>query len=174
VLRISSQEEHVTVSQLPAGGGDFDFLFGSWQIVNDRLKSRLTNSDEWERFAAVGSCRPILGGIGNIDDFRPSGQGLDGFEGASLRLFNPATGLWSIYWADNVRCALYLPVVGCFVDGVGEFFGDDQHEGKPVLARFRWSGITPHAARWEQAFSEDRGATWETNWIMTFTRSQAE
>jgi hypothetical protein len=163
----------VTIAPKLTGASDFDFLFGSWQIVNDRLKSRLTNSDEWERFEATGMCRPILGGIGNIDDFRPTGPDAVGFEGASLRLFNPATALWSIYWADNVRCALFPPVVGRFADGVGEFLGDDQHEDRPVLARFRWSGITADSARWEQAFSADRGETWETNWVMTFTRRQA-
>ena len=60
----------MTAAPRPAGASDFDFLFGSWQIVNDRLKSRLANSDEWEQFAATGTCQPILGGIGNIDDFR--------------------------------------------------------------------------------------------------------
>jgi hypothetical protein len=33
-----------------------------------------------------------------------------------------------------------------------------------------WSRITREAARWEQAFSLDKGASWETNWIMDFTR----
>ncbi|MGI8687508.1 MAG: hypothetical protein ACR2M3_02920 [Thermomicrobiales bacterium] len=163
----------MTVSDDHVGTLDFDFLFGSWHIVNERLKSRLSGSDEWERFEAVGECLPILGGIGNVDDFRPTWPGREGFEGASLRLFNPATGQWSIYWMDNVRCALFPPVMGSFVNGVGEFYGDDQHEGKPVLARLRWSDITADTARWEQAFSEDHGETWETNWIMTFTRQQA-
>jgi hypothetical protein len=27
--------------------------------------------------------------------------------------------------------------------------------------------------RWEQAFSADGGANWETNWIMNFTRVTA-
>ena len=58
----------MTSSQKPAGADGFDFLFGSWQIVNERLTSRLTNSNAWERFEANGTCRPILGGIGNIDD----------------------------------------------------------------------------------------------------------
>ena len=149
---------------------NFDFLFGSWHIVNERLTARLTKCDEWEHFEAHGACRPILGGLGNIDDFRPIWAGRAGFEGASLRLFNPATGQWSIYWMDNVSGALQPPVVGAFVDGVGEFYGDDRHDGRPVLVRFRWSGITANAARWEQAFSIDRGDTWETNWTMTFTR----
>ncbi|HEY8601475.1 MAG TPA: hypothetical protein VIL85_23815, partial [Thermomicrobiales bacterium] len=111
--------------------------------------------------------------IGNIDDFRPLGESWAGFEGASIRLFNPATGEWSIYWADNVRCTLFPPLVGHFNDGIGEFYGEDQQEGTPVRVRFRWSGISATTARWEQAFSADGGATWETNWIMRFTRRDA-
>jgi len=152
---------------------DFDFFFGSWQIVNERLKSRLTNADEWERFEAPGDCRPILGVIGNIADFRSTPNGTT-FAGASLCLFNPATGQSSIYWADNVSGVLQPALVGRFIGGVGVFFGGDQHEGRPVVVRFRWSDITATSARWGQAFSVDRGETWETNWIMTFTRRQAD
>ncbi len=156
-----------------AGAHDFDFLYGSWRVANERLTSRLTGSDVWERFEAEATCWPILGGLGNVDDFRTNWPGHVGFEGASLRLFNPATGQWSIYWADNVRCTLFPPVVGSFEDGVGEFFGEDQEGGVPVRVRFRWSDITPNAARWEQAFSVDDGATWEINWINAFSRTQA-
>ena len=151
---------------------DFDFLFGSWRIANERLKSRLTHCDEWEHFAAYGECRPILGGTGNLDTFRPTWPTWEGFEGAALRIFNPTSQQWSIYWADNLSGELQPPVVGGFVAGVGEFFGEDRHEGTPVLVRFRWSAITTDSARWEQAFSTDRGESWETNWIMTFTRLQ--
>jgi hypothetical protein len=31
--------------------------------------------------------------------------------------------------------------------------------------------VTTSTPRWEQAFSEDGGETWETNWIMDFTRA---
>ena len=163
----------MSATQRPAGAADFAFLFGSWRIINERLATRLAGPGEWETFEAMGACRPILGGVGNIDDFRPQGGAWAGFEGASLRLFDPATGLWSIYWADNVRCTLFPPLVGRFVAGEGEFFGDDRHEGIPVRVRFRWTSIGPTAARWEQAFSADGGATWETNWIMRFTRTEA-
>ena len=37
------------------------------------------------------------------------------------------------------------------------------------LAQTATHGDTDHA-RWEQAFSEDGGQTWETNWIMESTR----
>ena len=152
------------------GRHDFDFLHGSWRIVNRRLVSRLTGSDEWDEFTASATCRPILGGIGNVDDFRPDGDGWTGFEGGSVRIFDPRQGRWAIHWMDNVRCALFPPVLGRFDSGVGEFFGDDEEDGTPVRSRFRWSGVTPTAARWEQAFSADDGATWETNWTMSFSR----
>ena len=155
------------------GAGDFDFLHGSWRIDNERLRSRLTGSEEWERFEAEGTCTPILGGMGNIDAFRPCGPGWEGFEAVALRLFDPAAERWSIYWADNARGVLEPPVLGRFAGGIGEFFGDDRHEGQPVRVRFRWTGITADAARWEQAFSADGGATWETNWVMRFARRDA-
>lgn len=155
------------------GARDFDFLHGSWRIANERLVLRLSNSDAWERFEAEGICQPILGGIGNIDSFRPLSGDWNGYKGAALRLFHPESGLWSIYWADNVLCGLTPPVVGRFTDTVGEFFGDDTHGGAPVRVRFRWSGITPTTARWEQAFSADGGLSWEKNWTMAFMRENA-
>ena len=80
------------------------------------------------------------------------------------------TRQWSIYWASNQKGTLDPPVVGSFANGVGVFEGRDQLEGRPIVMRFVWSGITETSARWEQAFSPDEGRTWETNWIMTMTR----
>lgn len=152
------------------GSHGFDFLFGTWHIANRRLVSRLTGSDDWEQFTATCTCRPILGGIGNIDDFRPDGAAWAGFEGGAVRIFDPHQGRWAIHWMDNVRCALYPPMFGRFEGRVGEFFGDDEQDGVPVQIRFRWSGIIATSAAWEQAFSADGGASWETNWTMSFSR----
>ena len=52
----------------------------------------------------------------------------------------------------------------------GEFFSHELHQGRGVLVRYLWSDITPASCHWEQAFSPDGGRTWETNWIMDFTR----
>ncbi|MEO8460504.1 MAG: hypothetical protein ABI451_08245 [Dokdonella sp.] len=156
-----------------SGSRDFDFFFGRWHVRNERLKQRLVGSTDWEHFEATQECRPILGGIGNIDDFITDWGGTQsggGFVGMSLRLFNPATQLWSIYWAGNRDGVLQPPVDGRFRDDVGRFEGRDTHAGVPVLARFIWSEITPTSAKWEQAFSVDEGVTWETNWIMRMTR----
>ncbi len=150
------------------GRHDFDFFHGQWSIRNERLKERLARCQEWEEFEARGGCRPLLGGLGNIDDFLTVDRG--GYQGMTLRLFQPATKEWSIYWASNRDGVLEPPVVGRFVDGVGRFFGRDQHAGTPVLVRFVWSRITATSALWEQAFSTDEGETWEENWRMHMTR----
>jgi hypothetical protein len=148
---------------------DFDFWFGRWQIENKRLLKRLEACTEWETFAAVGEAKPILGGIGNIDDFVPD-TWRPGFIGMSLRLFNPSTQQWSIYWMSNQTGTLEPPVIGGFQDGIGIFEGDDLLEGRPIRVRFIWSEITANAALWEQEFSDDAGKTWEKNWIMRMTR----
>ncbi|MGA8015184.1 MAG: hypothetical protein WCB85_04625, partial [Candidatus Dormiibacterota bacterium] len=63
-----------------------------------------------------------------------------------------------------------LPQVGRFIDGVGDFLGDDTYEGQSIRVRFRWSNITANSAHWEQAFSADNEKTWETNWMNDLTR----
>jgi hypothetical protein len=52
-----------------------------------------------------------------------------------------------------------------------EVHGSAGHvEGLSLLVRFVISDITPDSAHFEQAFSDDGGKTWETNWIATDTR----
>lgn len=46
--------------------------------------------------------------------------------------------------------------------------------GRANLVRFTISDITPNSCRFEQAFSEDGGKTWEVNWIATDTRVKDE
>src|SRR4051812_225959 len=100
------------------GAHGFDFLFGSWHVAHERLRSRLTKSNEWERFESTGQCSPILDGAGNVDCTRGVWRG-EQFEGVTLRIFNPATGQWSIYWVDNATYTVQPPVIGKFVNGVG-------------------------------------------------------
>ncbi len=152
---------------------DFDFWFGMWVTENKRLKKRLQGCTEWETFQAVCTAVPILGGMGNIDDFIAQDWKPD-YIGMTLRLFNPSTKQWSLYWASNQTSVgtLEPPVIGAFKDGVGIFECDDIQEGQAVRVRFTWSEITANSAKWEQAFSTDNGATWEINWVMQHTRKE--
>ena len=144
---------------------DFDFYVGKWQIHNRKLNTRLNGCTEWSEFEATGGMRKILHGIGNTDYFSAIFDGKP-FEGMSLRLFNPATRLWSIYWADSNLGVLDPPVVGSFEGNIGTFFTKDVFMGQPILVQFQWDKTDPDHPIWSQAFSPDGGSTWEWNWYM--------
>jgi hypothetical protein len=144
------------------------FLPGRWRVANRKLADTLDPScTDWQEFEATSEARPILGGSGNVDQFRT-----DGYEGFSLRLFDPDDDVWRIWWSLTERPGrLDPPVEGRFTDdGNGRFECDDVLEGTPIRMRFDWSDISDTSARWEQAFSFDDGASWKTNWIMLLTR----
>ena len=155
---------------------DFDFYLGRWKVENQRLKARLQGCQEWESFTAVQHNKALPGGIGNYDDF-VADEWRSGFTGMSLRIFDPRTQLWSIYWLDNLtggldaRGHLQPPVVGRFENGTGVFTGEDTLDGKPILVRYTWSDTHTDTPRWEQAMSDDQGKNWETNWIMQMSRA---
>lgn len=155
------------------GRHDFDFLSGRWQLHNRRLVDLLDRDcTEWVQFQAIGQAHPILGGLGSIDSFSapavpPSGQPL---EAITLRLFDPATRLWRIWWASSSRPGhLDPPVEGRFTNGHGKFLGIDMLGGQLVTVRFLCKDITATSARFEQAFSCDDGQSWQTNWIITLS-----
>ena len=151
------------------GVSDFDFLVGSWRVHHRRLKERLAGNHDWIEFEGTCAMQKILGGAGNMDDNVLDFRG-GAYRAVTLRTYDPATGQWSIWWFDNRNPShLDPPVVGGFKNGVGTFYADDTFKGKPIRVRFLWTNLAtkPH---WEQAFSDDGGKTWETNWIMEFVR----
>jgi hypothetical protein len=149
------------------GSHDFDFIYGKWRMPNHRLLKRLTGSHDWADFISCDEAAPLAGGIGNIDTLRTNYW--KDFAGTTVRTYDPATGLWRIYWVDNrfSHGDLGTPMVGKFEGNVGVFEDKEAFEGKPIIARFIWT-INPKrseaVANWEQAFSTDGGKTWETNW----------
>ncbi len=144
---------------------DFDFFEGEWNLHNRKLKTRLNGCTEWLEFHSTQKMYRILHGKGNIDNFLAKVDGQD-YEGMSLRLFNPSTRLWSIYWADTTRGTLDPPVQGSFDGDFAHFFTKDTFEGRPILVVFRWDVRDPQNPVWSQAFSEDNGLTWEWNWYV--------
>jgi hypothetical protein len=151
------------------GRNDFDFLMGTWKVHHRMLKDRLKGSEEWIEFEGETVARKILNGIGNLDDnliHMKTGP----VHAITLRLFNPASREWSIYWSTDRTGILDVPVIGGFKDGIGEFYSHEIFEGRHIYSRFIWSKVTANSCQWEQAFSEDGGKTWETNWVMEFER----
>lgn len=152
------------------GQRDFDFYYGTWRVQHRRLRERLTGSNAWDAFETSVVVRPIFGGKGNIDEF--SGEGPTGaFEGMTVRFYDQQSRLWSLYWATPEHGLVTVPNVGAFDEnGIGDFFSNELFEETPIVCRYRWTKEWNAGCRWEQAFSTDDGATWETNWIMEFTR----
>ncbi len=153
------------------GQRDFDFWIGSWKVHNRRLVHPLTGSSVWVEFEGTVVARPVWGGRANADEFEadsPTGH----IEGMTVRTYNAKSRQWSIYWASAAKGVFERPMIGQFNNGRGEFFDQEEFEAKAIYVRFLWSDIRPDSCRWEQAFSDDGGKTWETNWIMTFTRTR--
>ena len=149
---------------------DFDFLAGKWTMDNKRLKTRLNNSNEWEAFVSKDeNYGTMLNGIGNMDLYKATFDGKP-FEGLTLRLFNPQTKLWSLYWVPSTTGIMDPPVVGSFEGSVGIFYCKDVYQGKPVLVMFKWDKTDKDNPVWSQAFSPDNGVTWEWNWTNTSHR----
>jgi hypothetical protein len=157
-----------------SGAADFDFFIGHWRVAHRRLNARLAGCDEWTEFTGTSVAQKILGGLGNLDDNTidlPGGA----YRAATLRSYDNESGQWSIWWLDGRHPGnLDTPVVGHFEKGGGAFYAEEMFDGRPIRVRFLWTLPDPGTPRWEQAFSVDKGATWEINWIMDFTRASPE
>ena len=168
-ISFDSKGELVITSTENSSKHDFDFFEGKWQLKNKKLKNRLNNCTDWIEFESTQEMYRVLNGIGNIDNFLATFDG-EAFEGMTVRLFNPKTKLWSIYWADSNEGKLDPPVLGSFENNVGHFITKDTFNGKQILVIFRWDARDKNNPVWSQAFSEDNGINWEWNWYMFMSK----
>ena len=153
------------------GSRDFDFHFGTWKTHVSRLENPLTGSKTWDQYDGVSVVRKVWSGRASI--FELEAQGPAGhLEGVGLRLYDPQSHQWSLNWASSADGKLEQPMIGEFKNGRGEFFDQETFNGRAIYVRNGFMDITPNSSRFEQAFSDDGGKTWETNWIMTFTRAK--
>jgi len=163
----SSASQATTSAEARDGSHDFDPLLGTWKYHLKRRLHPLTGSNEWVEFEGTGVCRKIFDGA-QIDQGEwngPNGR----IVGLTLRVYNPQSHQWRLYWDNQKVGVLDPPQVGEFKDGVGEFYAQDTINGKTILIRFHWTNLTttPH---FEQSFSDDGGKSWEVNWITDQTR----
>jgi len=151
------------------GRHDFDFELGTFKTHVKRLLKPLSGASEWTEYHGTTTVGKVWGGKANLVELvmdGPAGR----FEGLSLRLYNPATGQWSLNFASSRSGALSPPTIGAFENGRGEFYGQETLDGRSIFTRFVISRIGPDSVRFEQSFSADGGKSWELNWIATDTR----
>lgn len=173
----STASEGLQKSPVEHGGWhDFDFELGSWKIHLKRLDQRLAGSTKWVEFDGTSVTRRVWGGQSQIEQFETDSPGGGHIEGLTLRLYNPQTHQWSLYWAMSNSGTIGLPTIGEFKNGHGEFFDAEPSgpNGRAILVRFIWSDTDANKPHFEQPFSDDGGKTWEVNWITDQTRVKEE
>ncbi|WP_345148814.1 hypothetical protein [Nonomuraea rubra] len=105
---------------------DFDFLAGHWNVVNRRLVKPLSGSDDWDEFPGRSAATRHFGGAASFDEIEFPTKG---FNGLTVRVYDPASRQWSIYWASSASGRLDTrPMVGSFDGERGVFYGEESHE----------------------------------------------
>jgi hypothetical protein len=152
------------------GRHDFDFAFGRWKEHTTRLQHPLTGSTTWISMEGVSVCKKIWNGKANLTELESNGPN-GHLELLALRLYNTQSRQWNLTFATSGVGVLGMPpCIGEFRNGHGEFYDQELYNGKAIWVRFTVTPLTPDSFRSEQAFSDDGGKTWETNWINEYTR----
>jgi len=148
---------------------DFDFEIGTWHTHLKRLQHPLTGSTTWIDYDGTSVIRKIWNGNANLVELEVDGP-TGHIEGLSLRLYNPQSHQWSLNFANSAQGTISIPTVGEFKNNCGEFYDQEPFNNRTILVRNVFDDITANSYRFEQAFSDDGGKSWEVNWIAVDTR----
>jgi hypothetical protein len=154
------------------GRQDFDWDYGTWKTHQKRLLHPLTGSTTWVEYKGTDVVRKIWDGAntGMIEAEGTAGH----LEIFSVRMYDPDSHQWNIYFSNAAGGSMGQPVIGEFKDGRGEFYDQEPYNGRAIMVRFSVSDITATTCHFEQAFSPDGGKTWETNFIVDETLDKEE
>jgi hypothetical protein len=173
-LAQSNADASRAAAQRPAverdGQHDFDFEFGSWKAHLSRLSKPLTGSTTWVEYDGTSVVRKVWDGRANLGELEVDGPA-GHIEGLTLRLYNPKSHQWNITFSNSNDGTPGRAMIGQFKNGRGEFYDQESLDGRAIYVRFVFSEIAKNSFKFEQAFSDDGGKTWEVNWVAKFVRS---
>ncbi|MGW5239931.1 hypothetical protein ACWEOW_13445 [Monashia sp. NPDC004114] len=153
------------------GRHDFDDEIGTWRTALAVLRPPLGGSGTWVEFAGTTHVSPVWGGAANLVQLDASGPAGE-LHALSLRLYDEQTSQWHVHFASRGAGEVAPPAVGSFDEGGrGEFRSREVVAGRDVDVRFVIERPAEDSWRFEQSFSTDGGASWETNWVAVDTRS---
>jgi hypothetical protein len=169
LTRLKKEPEYGT-PYTPGSGPerDFDFNMGKWKTQIRAVLDPLSAPNVWTNLQGTHTVYRVWADwadIGQLEVDGPSGHEED----MALRMYDRKTQQWRVYFANSSSGTLDQPMVGEFKDGVGTFVFLDEMEGKTVLVRNVWSGITTKSCHQDWAVSADGGKTWVPSWISTDT-----
>jgi hypothetical protein len=150
---------------------DFDFEIGAWHTHLKRLQHPLTGATTWIEYDGTSVISKIWKGRANLVELEVDGP-TGHIEGLSLRLYNPQSRQWSLNFANSAQGTISIPTIGEFKNNRGEFYDQEPFNDRTILVRNVFENISANSYRFEQAFSDDGGKTWEPNFVATLTRAK--
>jgi hypothetical protein len=163
-VELDAQGELKITASPNSSPNDFEFLVGKWKMHNRHLDKRLANCRDWTEFDSSDVNTKILNGAADMDTYSTTqfpGMGGKLFEGLTLRLFDPKTRLWSLYWIASNMGKIDPPVVGSFnQSGVGHFLAKTRSMANPsssFSAGMRGTKNAPYGARLFRQITVRRG-----------------
>ncbi|HEV7723045.1 MAG TPA: hypothetical protein VGO60_17270, partial [Iamia sp.] len=141
---------------------DFSYLDGPLDVTH-----RHAGPDGWEESTGSISGRSLLGGAANVASVSRAGAVL----GVSLKVLDPTTGTWTVWWVDAATGTLSPPLRGRWADDDRIRLAGIDADG--ALCADVVSAVTATSARWEQSRSTDGGRTWTPEWTMAMARRSA-
>ncbi len=104
LTRQNSEASKTAAQQAPPqrdGQHDFDFELGTWKIHLKKLMHPLTGSTTWVEFDGSSVTRKVWDGRSQLEEFETDSPGGGHIEGLTLRLYDPQTHQWNLYWATS-------------------------------------------------------------------------
>jgi hypothetical protein len=147
----------------------FDFWLGEWNVNNRYVvqgRWRDIGQAEVEVFPAAGGC--------TIVELWDGMMGARRVRGFSARTWDPADSAWKLVlnWPQPGQ-PTFGTLSGRFRHGRGDFFTTPSAANPRSLTRYTFADISPDSFRWNDGTSGDSGLTWETQWIMEYSRRPA-
>ncbi|MFG0256317.1 MAG: hypothetical protein ACF8GE_00265 [Phycisphaerales bacterium JB043] len=157
--------EYVHPTEVDDPARQFDFWVGEWDVLN---KSK--RGDQWAQWPSQAIIEGAVGGDAIVEFWNSLEPSAD-IVGFSMRWYDEEAQEWVIVlnWPQTS---------GSFSRMIGKLEGDAivlyppgfEEEGRQQGARFLFSKITPTSLQWHQEVTGDGGKTWDTTWIMEWTR----
>jgi hypothetical protein len=134
---------------------------GSWEgevVDHDADGSRHASRGEWHfAWALEGRAVQDVFVVPRRAERTAGGPAARNRYGTTLRVLDPATGLWHITWINPVR-----PVRTTLVGRrVGDEIVQEGRDDDGTWNRWVFSDVRPRAFRWRGEVSTDGGATWK-------------
>lgn len=164
ILRAQHKEERPRTPAFaaPREAAQFDFLIGQWElVVRPKVSGLAARIHGSPRLLGTWKAWKSFDGFGIEDELRIiDASGNPSSLSHALRVFDPAAGRWTMTALDVYRSRFSTATAEWKNGEMVSTSSSTDSEGKPMLVRSRFYGMTPTSFRYQQDRSSDGGRTW--------------